>query len=167
MCFAPFQTSFLTVALCAYDSSLLCLILLSAVSFLAFPLVLMVKSHPFLNTHLRATTLAKSSQIPQVRMTFSFLFCKHFYLLPVFERMSYLYHSLSHACGALHSPHHFLEFMWRDAQCELAKSVQFSSVQFSHSVVSDSLWPHESQYARPPCPSPTPGVHSESHPSSQ
>jgi len=38
----------------------------------------------------------------------------------------------------------------------------FSSVQFSHSVMSDSLWPHESQHARPPCPSPTPGVHSNS-----
>ena len=36
---------------------------------------------------------------------------------------------------------------------------QFSSVQFSCSVVSNSLWPHESQHARPPCPSPTPGVH--------
>ena len=35
----------------------------------------------------------------------------------------------------------------------------FSSVQFSHSVVSDSLWPHEPQRVRPPCPSPTPGVH--------
>ena len=34
-----------------------------------------------------------------------------------------------------------------------------SSVQFSHSVVSDSLRPHEPQHARPPCPSPTPGVH--------
>ena len=44
---------------------------------------------------------------------------------------------------------------------------QFSSVQFSSSVVSDSLRPHESQHARPPCPSPTPGVHSNSHPSSQ
>ena len=42
-----------------------------------------------------------------------------------------------------------------------------SSVQFSRSVVSDSLRPHESQHARPPCPSPTPGVHSDSHPSSQ
>ena len=42
-----------------------------------------------------------------------------------------------------------------------------SSVQFSHSVVSDSLRPYESQHARPPCPSPTPGVHSDSHPSSQ
>ena len=38
----------------------------------------------------------------------------------------------------------------------------FSSVQFSHSVVSDSLRPHESQHARPPCPSPTPGVHPNS-----
>ena len=37
-----------------------------------------------------------------------------------------------------------------------------SSVQFSHSVVSNSLQPHESQHARPPCPSPTPGVHSDS-----
>ena len=34
------------------------------------------------------------------------------------------------------------------------------SVQFSRSVVSDSLRPHELQHARPPCPSPTPGVHS-------
>ena len=41
------------------------------------------------------------------------------------------------------------------------------SDQFSHSVVSDSLRPQESQHARPPCPSPTPGVHSNSRPSSQ
>ena len=46
-------------------------------------------------------------------------------------------------------------------------SVQFSSVHFSRSVVSDYLRPHESQHARPPCPSPTPGVHSDSCPSSQ
>ena len=39
--------------------------------------------------------------------------------------------------------------------------------QSSHSVVSHSLRPHESQHARPPCPSPTPGVHSNSHPLSQ
>ena len=43
---------------------------------------------------------------------------------------------------------------------------QFSSVQFSCSVVSNSLWPHESQHVRPPCPSSTPGVHSNSRPSS-
>ena len=42
-----------------------------------------------------------------------------------------------------------------------------SSVQLSHSVVSNSLWPHESQHARPPCPSPTPRVHSDSCPSSR
>ena len=40
-------------------------------------------------------------------------------------------------------------------------------VQFSRSVVSDSLRPHELQHARPPCPSPTPGVHSDPRPSSQ
>ena len=44
--------------------------------------------------------------------------------------------------------------------------IQFSSVQFSRSVMSDSLRPYESQHARPPCPSPTPGVHSDSCPSS-
>ena len=43
--------------------------------------------------------------------------------------------------------------------------LRWSSVQFSHSVVSNSLQPHESQHARPPCPSPTPGVHSDSCPS--
>ena len=42
-----------------------------------------------------------------------------------------------------------------------------NSVQFSHSVVSDSLRPHELQHTRPPCPSPTPGVHSDSHPLSR
>ena len=40
----------------------------------------------------------------------------------------------------------------------------FSSVQFSHLVVSDSLRPHELQHTRPPCPSPTPGVYSNSYP---
>ena len=41
-----------------------------------------------------------------------------------------------------------------------------SSVQFSRSVTSDSLWPHESQHTRPPCPSPAPGVYPNSCPSS-
>ena len=41
-----------------------------------------------------------------------------------------------------------------------------SSVQFSCSVVSNSLWSHESQHARPPCPSPSPEVHSDLRPSS-
>ena len=42
-----------------------------------------------------------------------------------------------------------------------------SSVQFSRSVVSDSLWPPEPQHDRPPCPSPTPGVHPNTCPSSR
>ena len=41
------------------------------------------------------------------------------------------------------------------------------SVQFSCSVVSNSLWPHELQHPRPPCPSPTPRIHSDSRASSQ
>ena len=45
--------------------------------------------------------------------------------------------------------------------------MSFSSVQFSCSVMSNSLWPHESQHARPPCPSLTSGVHSNSCPSSR
>ena len=42
-----------------------------------------------------------------------------------------------------------------------------SSVQFSHSVLSGCLWPHELQHARPACPSPTPRVHPNSCPLSQ
>ena len=61
----------------------------------------------------------------------------------------------------------------------MAKKINFSinlsqslsywleSVQFSHSVMSDSSLPHDSQHARPPCPSPNPRVHSNSCPSSQ
>ena len=56
-------------------------------------------------------------------------------------------------------------FLWTTSKwsCYL----QFNSVQFSRSVVSDSLRPYELQQARPPCPSPTPGVCSDSRPSSQ
>ena len=43
----------------------------------------------------------------------------------------------------------------------------FSSVEFSHSVVSDSLQPHGLQHARLPCPSPIPGAYSNSHPLSR
>ena len=50
---------------------------------------------------------------------------------------------------------------------EKVLNIVIYSVQFSHSVVLDSLWPHELQHARPPCPSPTPGVHSNSCPSSR
>ena len=49
---------------------------------------------------------------------------------------------------------------------EFQKIASVSSVQFSHSVMSNSLRPHELQHARPPCPSPSPRVHSDSRPSS-
>ena len=45
--------------------------------------------------------------------------------------------------------------------------VEIGSVQFSRSIASDSLWPHGVQHAWPPCLSPTPGVYSNSYPSSQ
>ena len=65
----------------------------------------------------------------------------------------------------------FTTIMMREIKkVNLAKCInvnKFSLVQFSRSVVSDSLRPHESQHARPPCPSPTPGVQSDSHPLSQ
>ena len=57
---------------------------------------------------------------------------------------------------------------WMDKEVVVHKhNGIFSSVQFSRSVVSDSLRPHESQHARPPCPSPTLGVQPNSCPSSR
>ena len=56
----------------------------------------------------------------------------------------------------------FAKFSWQISQSFLS-----SSVQFSHSVMSDSLWPHQSQHTRPPCPSPTFGVYPNSCPLSQ
>ena len=49
--------------------------------------------------------------------------------------------------------------MWSKSIFNILLVGMFSSVQFSRSVVSDSLQPQELHYARPPCPSPTPGVH--------
>ena len=51
--------------------------------------------------------------------------------------------------------------------CSQPGSSVHTSVQFSHSVLSDSLRPHELQHARPPCPSPTPGVYPNSCPLSR
>ena len=60
----------------------------------------------------------------------------------------------------------FMKNLQFSAHVTMCYFILFSSVQFSCSVASDSLWPHELQHARPPCPSPTPGVHSNSCPSS-
>ena len=83
---------------------------------------------------------------------------------------------LSHAHGATQDRRVMVERsdrMWSTGEGN-GKPLQYSclenpirSDQISHSVVSDSLRPHESQHTRPPCPSQTPGVHSDSRPSSQ
>ena len=68
--------------------------------------------------------------------------------------------------GAWWATVHRVAKSWiRLKRLSLHASVQFS--QFSCSVVSDSLWPHELQHTRPPYPSPTPGVHSNSRPLSR
>ena len=53
---------------------------------------------------------------------------------------------------------------WNQIASQLNFTKHFSSVQVSHSVVSNSLRPYESQHTRPPCPSPTPEVYSNSCP---
>ena len=57
------------------------------------------------------------------------------------------------------------QWMWQSILLIIQSVI--CSVQFSHSVMFDSLWPHELQHARPPCPSPTPGVYPNSCPSSR
>ena len=85
----------------------------------------------------------------QIALYLSFLKCS----LPlVCEWVEWLYHTTT-----THIPN----------SAELSSPRLTSSVQFSRSVVSDSLRPHESQHTRPPCPSPTPRVHSDSRPLSR
>ena len=55
-----------------------------------------------------------------------------------------------------------LSFKTLRTELEIRLLIIFSSVQFSHSVVSDSLWPYDPQHARLPCSSPTPGVYPNS-----
>ena len=60
-----------------------------------------------------------------------------------------------------------LMMSWQSFGSRVLARQSISSVQFSCSVVSDSLWPHESQHARPLCPSPTPKVYPKSCPLSR
>ena len=64
-----------------------------------------------------------------------------------------------------HSPLPFLSILWKPLVDLLSVWIcvfRFSLVQFSHSVMSDSLQSHGLQHTRPPCPTPTPGVYSDS-----
>ena len=97
-------------------------------------------------------TLCSNSELPSYRL--------HIHeILPILKRGKKSNNSCNNEkgmkeCGGIHKAINII-------------NIQFSSVQFSRSVVSDSLRPHESQHIRPPCPSPTPGVHSDSLPSSR
>ena len=65
----------------------------------------------------------------------------------------WLYHPISPSVGALYPIHTFIH------SSRTCLSWKMNMGSFSRSVMSHSLWPHEPQPARPPCPSPTPGVH--------
>ena len=67
-------------------------------------------------------------------------------------------------CSWLLSCSHLVIPSWEKVDFHEIMRLEFSSVQFSCSVVSDYLQPHESQHTRPPCPSPTPGVYPDSRP---
>ena len=84
-------------------------------------------------------------------------------LLLLFHQQLLLLHPVIF-CHTRFNPLSSSNIYWGANTCQI---LSISSVQFSRSVVSDSLRPHELQHVRPPCPSPTPGVHSDSRPSSQ
>ena len=94
--------------------------------------------------------------------TFLYIFTFYLYFFSFFlgEGLGEYQRSLKFICGIST----FSIYFWININRVFSKQL---SVQFSRSVVSDSLRPHESQHARSPCPSPTPRVHSDSHPSSQ
>ena len=69
--------------------------------------------------------------------------------------------------GAWRAAAHGVTNSWTAWMTEQQFIYQFSSVQSSHSVMSNSLWPHGLQHTRPPCPSPTPRVYPNSCPLSR
>ena len=100
-------------------------------------------------------------------------FCQICFCCPSFQNTGLLVTSLVLGFLLVQLPPCELSQSWASAVLGLCltgaglRLFQFSSVQFSRSVVSHSSRPHESQHARPPCPSPTPGVQSDSRPLSQ
>ena len=95
-----------------------------------------------------------------------------FYLVPWDTNLKALTHhekdlTYPKATSLCSSPGHMEKTQGRvlsTSPAEVPANSQHQSVQFSCSVISDSLWPHVSQDARPPCPSPTPRVYSNSCP---
>ena len=90
--------------------------------------------------------------------------------LPVHHQLSEFTQTHVHRVGDAIQPSHSLSSPSPPSPQSLRASQSFPMSQLfrsDHSVVSASLRPHEMQHARSPCPSPTPGVHSDSHPSSQ
>ena len=97
-----------------------------------------------------------------------------FSLVKLSSRMQFSLRAPENSCVSLLSPIPFFLFSPKltliKPSCpvpSLSLRFQIRSDQISRSVVSNSLRPHESQHARPPCPSPTPGVHPGPRPSSQ
>ena len=82
--------------------------------------------------------------------------CSSIYLQKQAWRMTQHRH-LIHVCGI--DLNYWMQSNGRMGFMSFRFRIQFSSVQFSHSVMSDSLRPHELQHTRPPCPSPTLEVH--------
>ena len=70
-------------------------------------------------------------------------------------------HMLSERSQSPKTIYYVISFLWH------VQNRQTSSVQFSRSVMSDSLWPHELRHTKPPCPSPTPIIHPNSCASSR
>ena len=98
--------------------------------------------------------------------------CEHLYLIILRNKCYLVYDRASLVGQTLKNlpimPETWVQFLGQeDSPGEVYDEVVISSVQFSHSVMSDSLWPHEPQHTRPPCPSPTPGVYPDSCPLSQ
>ena len=97
------------------------------------------------------------------RLTFSYNRMKSYQVYFFYLNLLSQYHSFEiYAC---HSMYYLYTYIYIYMYIHIY--VYIISDQISHSVMSDSLRPYELQHARPPCPSPTPGVHSDSCPSSQ
>ena len=106
-------------------------------------------------------------QVQVLQNTFIFLFQWSSLLnLPHWDSTNHNY-AKQHSCFIIIKYHIYSEQFYTSSVQLLISTLLCATVQLSHSVMSDSLRPHELQHARPPCPSPTPGVHSDSRPSSQ